>query len=238
MGGLGSLVFIVDSTRSPGRPPPPTGAPAERLVEAARSGDRRAFGELARRYRPRLFALSLHVTGSRSDADDVVQEALLRAFRRVGDFRGESQFFTWLYRITLNRALNHKRDRGRRRAVSLHDDRLLAALQVDADGDPRRACELAESYSILLAALDRLSPSLRTTVILVSIQGLSHRETAELLDTTEGTVGWRMHEARRRLQAAMEAAEPAPQRSRGSIVERLERLLDPALWAEPGLHPR
>ncbi|MGD8863039.1 MAG: sigma-70 family RNA polymerase sigma factor [Myxococcales bacterium] len=228
----------MDSTRSSSRPPPPAAVPAERLVGAARAGDRRAFGELARRYRPRLFALSLHVTGSRSDADDVVQEALLRAFRRIGDFRGESQFFTWLYRITLNRALNHKRDRGRRRAVSLHDDRLVAALQVDAEGDPRRACELAESYATLLAALDRLTPSLRTTVILVSIQGLSHRETARLLDTTEGTVGWRMHEARRRLRAAMEAAEPTARRSRGSIVERLERLLDPALWAEPDLHPR
>ncbi len=217
------------------RPEVLRGAPAEQLVEAARAGDRGAFGELVRRYRPRIFALALHITGCRSDADDVVQEAFLRAFDRIGSFRGQSQFFTWLYRIALNRALNDRRDRGRRRAVSLDDDRIKAAVAVDAAGDPRRAIDLAEDYARLLGALDALSPGLRAAVILVALQGMSHAEAAVVLDTTEGTIGWRMHEARKRLSAAVSAGgRAAKARSGRRVVDHLERLLSAAtLAADP-----
>jgi RNA polymerase sigma-70 factor (ECF subfamily) len=208
------------------RPEVLRGSPPEVLVDAARRGDRGAFDELVRRYRPRIFALALHITGCRSDADDVVQDAFLRAYHSLGAFRGQSQFFTWLYRIAVNRALNHKRDRGRRRAVSLDDDRIRAAVAVDAAGDPRRALDLAEDYALLLAALDALSPGLRAAVILVALQGMSHREAAAVLETSEGTIGWRMHEARKRLSAALaEAPRRAPRPEGQRVVRRLEQLL-------------
>jgi len=185
---------------------------AEALVEAARSGNRQAFDALVRRYRSRVFALGLHLSGSAAEADDITQDVFVQAFGRIRQFEGRSQFFTWLYRITVNRALNARRAERRRRSVGLDDDRVRAAIEVDAGGDPRLELELRESYGLLVAALDQLSPLLRTTVVLVALQGLSHREAAIVLDTTEGTVAWRMHEGRARLLKSIEALnrEPTP----------------------------
>lgn len=186
------------------------GREAEALVAAAKGGDQRAFEALYARYRPRIFALALHLTGEASDAEDVTQDAFLKAYARLESFEGRSAFFTWLYRIALHRALNLQRDRGRRRTVGLDDARVAAAVQVEACGDPQRALELQERYARLLAAFDGLSDTLRTTVVLTTLQGLSHREAAVVLGTTEGTVSWRVHEARRRLRARMDARDPTP----------------------------
>jgi RNA polymerase sigma-70 factor (ECF subfamily) len=186
---------------------------ANALVEAAKTGDARAFSLLVRRYRPRIFALALHLTGSRSDADDITQDAFLRAYRNLASFEGRSEFFTWLYRITLHRALNVKRDRKRRPTVDFEDARVEIAAQLDSGGDPRRAMELREAYQQLVAAFDRLSPVLRTTVVLTTLQGLSHKEAAVVLETTEGTIAWRVHEARAQIRRTLEsggAPSPAP----------------------------
>jgi RNA polymerase sigma-70 factor (ECF subfamily) len=192
------------------------GREAAALVRACKAGDASAFEELVRRYRPRIFALALHLTGSPSDADDITQDAFIRAYAKIHDFEGRSEFFTWLYRIALHRALNGRRDRKRRRTVGLDDPRVAAAVEVDAPGDPRRALELSESYAQLLAAFDELSPLLRTTVVLTTLQGFSHKEAAVVLDTTEGTVAWRVHEARRLLRRSIERLqrEPTPTRFR------------------------
>jgi RNA polymerase sigma-70 factor, ECF subfamily len=187
---------------------------AHELVTAAQAGDPRAFDALVRRYRPRIFALALHMTGSPSDADDIVQDAFVRAFRNLGRFEGRSEFFTWLYRIALNRALNVRRDRSRRRTQDIDDPRVDAAVQVDAGGDPHRAMELRQTYGHLVRAFDRLSPLLRTTVALTMMQGLSYPEAAVVLEATEGTIAWRIHEARKQLRAALneELAKPRPAR--------------------------
>ncbi len=192
------------------------GMEASALVEAAKSGDPAAFDALVRRYRPRIFALALHLTGSRSEADDITQDAFLRAYRNIERFEGRSEFFTWLYRIALNRALNVRRDKRRRITMSIDDPRLTFALEVDAHGDPRRAIELRETYTLLLRAFDSLSPLLRTTIALTLLQGFSYKEAAVVLDTTEGTIAWRVHEARRKMQDVMSKMlkDPTP-------VERL-----------------
>jgi RNA polymerase sigma-70 factor, ECF subfamily len=197
---------------------------ASSLVDAAKAGDARAFDELVRRYRPRIFALALHLTGRPSDADDITQDAFIKAYSRLADFEGRSEFFTWLYRIALHRALNVKRDQGRRRAVGLDDPRVTAAVAVDAEGDPRRALELQEGYAHLLGAFDRLSSVLRTTVVLTTLQGLSYKEAAVVLDTTEGTIAWRVHEARKKLRESIEhlRKEPTPI----SLFERARRIRD------------
>ena len=179
------------------------GMEASALVEAAKSGDPQAFDALVRRYRSRIFALALHLTGSRSEADDITQDAFLRAYKNIHRFEGRSEFFTWLYRIALNRALNKRRDRRRRVTLSIDDPRLTMALAVDAGADPRRKLELRETYTILLKAFDSLTPLLRTTVALTLLQGLSYKEAAVVLDTTEGTVAWRVHEARRKMKDKM-----------------------------------
>lgn len=178
---------------------------ADALVEAARQGDPRAFEGLVKRYRHRIYALALHMTGSPSDADDITQDAFVRAFRNIHRFEGRSEFFTWLYRIALNRALNVRRDQARRRTADLDDPRVVVAVAVDSGGDPGRALELRETYVCLVKAFDRLSPLLRTTVALTMMQGLSYPEAAVVLETTEGTVAWRIHEARKQMRVAIEA---------------------------------
>lgn len=197
------------------------------LVARAKAGDSAAMGELYRRFRPRIYAMVLHLTGSRSEADDITQDVFLQAYRRLGTFAGRSEFFTWLYRIGVNRALNARRDAARRRAVHLDDPRVQEAVAVDASGDPRRAAELSELYTRLVAGLDELSPALRSTVVLVALQGLSHEEAAVVLGCSPGTVGWRIHEARAKLRDALERAEP--QRSEPGVA-----LLCPAASSRGG----
>lgn len=178
-------------------------ATASALVEAAKRGDEKAFDALVRRYRKRIYALALHMTRSASEADDIAQEVFLKAYRALPQFEGRSQFFTWVYRMTVNRSINAKRDRARRGEDTIDDPRLELAVAVDARGNPGREAELRQTYSRLLRALDQLPIEMRTTVILVSLQGMSHGEAGVIQKVSEGTIAWRMHEARRRLHDAM-----------------------------------
>jgi RNA polymerase sigma-70 factor, ECF subfamily len=181
------------------------GRDADRLVAAARAGNPQAFDALVRRFRPRIYALALHLSGSASDADDITQDVFVNAYRHIAHFQGRSHFFTWLYRITMNRALNAERQRGRRSGVPLDDVRVEVALRVDAPTDPRLALELRETYAALLHALDELSPALKSAVVLTALQGLSYEEAAVVLGTSAAALAVRMHEARRQLRAALEA---------------------------------
>lgn len=178
-------------------------ATATALVAAAKAGDQRAFDALVVRYRKRIFALALHITGSASEADDIAQDVFLKAYKALPQFEGRSQFFTWVYRMAVNRSLNVRRDRARRGEDTLDDPRLELAVAVDARSNPGREAELRQSYARLLRALDSLPIDMRTTVILVSMQGMSHGEVAVIQNLSEGTIAWRMHEARRRLHEAM-----------------------------------
>ncbi|MBW2405147.1 MAG: RNA polymerase sigma factor, partial [Deltaproteobacteria bacterium] len=165
-----------------------------------------------------------------SDADDITQDAFLKAYHKLPEFEGRSEFFTWIYRITLHRALNAKRDRKRMRIVPLDDPRLLAAVAVDSHGNPERAAQLRDRYRALLEAFDQLSSLLQTTVVLTTLQGLSYKEAAVVLETTEGTVAWRIHEARRKMRDYLADLDAGRARTRrrpmsDSAVFRLEKAL-------------
>ncbi|NOQ84659.1 MAG: sigma-70 family RNA polymerase sigma factor [Myxococcales bacterium] len=206
------------------------GAEAAELVARAKAGDTGAFDELVRKYRPRVYSLALTLTGQASDADDITQDAFLKAYRKLPEFEGRSEFFTWIYRITLHRALNAKRDRKRRRIVPLDDPRLLAAVAVDSHGNPERAAQLRDRYRALLEAFDQLSSLLQTTVVLTTLQGLSYKEAAVVLETTEGTIAWRIHEARRKMRDYLAGLDAGRARTRrrpmsDSAVFRLEKAL-------------
>ena len=165
-------------------------ATAALLVARAKAGEPRAFDTLVRRYRKRIFALALHLSGSESDADDIVQDVFLRAFRALDQFEGRSEFFTWVYRLTVNRALDARRTHARRSESSIDDadPRIERAVQVDAEGDPRRAAELRQTYARVLHALDALPTEIRTTVVLVTLQGLSNGEAAIVQGCARGTI--------------------------------------------------
>ena len=206
------------------------GAEAAELVARAKAGDPTAFNELVRKYRPRVYSLALHLTGQASDADDITQDAFLKAYHKLPEFEGRSEFFTWIYRITLHRALNAKRDRKRRHTVPLDDPRLLAAIAVDSHGDPERAVQLRDRYRALLEAFDQLSSLLQTTVVLTTLQGLSYKEAAVVLETTEGTIAWRIHEARRKMRGYLDGLEAGQVRAKrrpmsDSAVFQLEKAL-------------
>jgi RNA polymerase sigma-70 factor, ECF subfamily len=197
-------------------------ATATALVAAAKAGDPRAFDALVARYRKRIFALALHITGSASEADDIAQDVFLKAYRALAEFEGRSQFFTWLYRMAVNRSLNVRRDRARRGEDTAGDPRLELAIAVDAGSDPARVAELRQRYARLLRALDGLPLDMRTTVILVSLQGLAYGEVAVVQKVSEGTIAWRMHEARRRLHEAM---QPERRGRRRELSAELARTL-------------
>lgn len=175
-------------------------------LEKAKSGDREAFGELVRMHHRRMWKVALHLLGSTSEADDVVQETFLRAFRAIDRFDGKSELSTWLYRITVNLSLNALRARKRAAAVDIGDPRLGAALR-SGQQDPADDAESRQATLRLLEALDKLSLTLRTTVVLVALEGLSHRQVGEVLGCAEGTVAWRIHEARRLLKEQLSAPE-------------------------------
>jgi RNA polymerase sigma-70 factor (ECF subfamily) len=198
-------------------------ATATVLVEAAKAGDQRAFEALVKRYRKRIYALALHMTRSAHEADDIAQEVFLKAYRALPQFEGRSQFFTWVYRMAVNRSLNSRRDRQRRGEDTIDDPRLELAIAVDARGNPGREAELRQTYARLLRALDQLPIDMRTTVILVSLQGMSHGEAGVIQKVSEGTIAWRMHEARRRLHEAM--VPEKIRRNRGDLSEELSRVL-------------
>ncbi len=210
---------------------------AHELVEAARRGDPLAFEALVKRYRHRIFALALHMTGSPSDADDITQDAFVRAYKNIQRFEGRSEFFTWLYRIALNRALNVRRDRTRRRTADLDDPRVTVAIAVDSNGDPHRALELRQTYTYLVRAFDRLSPLLKTTIALTMMQGLSYPEAAVVLETTEGTIAWRIHEARKQMRNALDGMFKDPTPLRAADIVRARKAAAAARESVPEASP-
>lgn len=167
--------------------------PDEALASAAAGGDRDAFAALLERHYERIFGLAFRLTGTRAEAEDLTQDICLALPAKLGSWRGEARFTTWLYRVTVNAA--HDR---RRRAAS-------RAKAADGWGDwevNRRAgiAEAAAAQDWLTATMARLSPELRDTVALTLGEDLSQRDAAEVLGISEGTVAWRMSEVKKRLR--------------------------------------
>ena len=176
----------------------PAGATDEELVEAARHGDRRSFGELVRRTHGDTYTLARRLVSDDDDASDVVQDAYLRAYRSIGRFRGDAQFSTWLYRITANCASTHLGRRRRHRHDELDEDADLADDR--PDHDPEAAASTAALRSRLDEAVAALPTRLRAVVVLRDVYDLSHAEIAEQLDISESAAKVRLHRARRRLR--------------------------------------
>ena len=164
------------------------------LVAAARDGDRNAFTALLERHYDRIHGLAWQLTGSRSDADDIAQDVCCTLVEKIGGYRGEASFTTWLYGITLNACRDLRR---RRRSFGAFTDRLSVLVGLAAPPDGR---DIHDSIW-LNSAIARLKPNLRDTAVLVAGQQLTHAEAAEILGIAEATVAWRMHEVRRILSA-------------------------------------
>jgi RNA polymerase sigma-70 factor (ECF subfamily) len=183
------------------------------LVEAAKGGDSEAFGAFVRRHQRRVFRLAVHMLHNTAEAEDVAQEAFVRAYGALDRFDGRSEPFTWLYRITVNLSLNAIRSRKTRRpGATMDDPRIEAALIERRPGlaDPARQATDRELALALCDGVDALSDTLRTTLVLVAVDGLSHAEVSQVLGCPEGTVAWRVHEARRKLREFLSERGHAP----------------------------
>lgn len=175
------------------------------LVHAAKNGDVSAFEQLVGRYDRKLLRIAQHVTHNREDAQDAVQEAFLKAFQHLAQFREDSQFSTWLIRITVNQSLMKLRKQRSVREVSLDEDfqtdgDILPIEVADWAPNPEERYRTSELRDILAKMLEDLQPILRTVFVLRDIEGLSIVETAEVLDLTHTAVKARLWRARLQLR--------------------------------------
>jgi RNA polymerase sigma-70 factor (ECF subfamily) len=176
------------------------------LVRRARLGDMSAYDTLVKRYQERIYATLYHMTSNHEDANDLAQEAFIKAYQALGSFKGGSSFYTWVYRIAVNKTINFLKQRKNRVQISLndldfnaeHDPDLVALV---SDKTPRRDLGLAELQEKLNAAMQKLSEHHRLVVTLHDVQGLSHEEIAAIMDCNIGTVRSRLFYARQQLQA-------------------------------------
>ena len=176
------------------------------LIDLAVHGDRNAFTALVEMNQERLFASMIQVTGSPEEAEEVVQEAFIRAFLKLDTFQRNSQFFTWLYRIAFNSALTRKR-RNRAR-VSLDHWRENNGLEVTDTADAVDEPMLRqERVNLVRAAIQILSEDHRTILVLREMQERSYEDIAEILEISIGTVRSRLSRARNQLKVTLEAME-------------------------------
>ena len=183
------------------------------LVDRAREGDEAAFGQLVRRHQQRIVRLAVHLLRDRAAAEDVMQETFIRAYRALARFDGRSEPYTWLYRIAVNLSLNALRSRKAHKTSTQADDPRLDAVvseQRASDNPPEDAAR-RQLYEVLTQGIDSLSETLRATLILVCIDGRSHEEASAILGAPEGTIAWRVHEARRKLKEFMAERGFAPE---------------------------
>ena len=176
------------------------------LIDRALAGDRSAFAELVRQNQDRLFASMMQVTGSPEEAEEVAQEAFIRAFIKLDTFQRNSQFFTWIYRIAFNSALTRRRKKKAR--VSLDQIREDNGLEVAGNSDGVDEPLLRdERISLVRRAIDTLTEEHRRILVLREMDEFAYEEIAEILEISIGTVRSRLSRARRQLKLAIEAIE-------------------------------
>jgi RNA polymerase sigma-70 factor (ECF subfamily) len=175
------------------------------LIAQARAGDTAAFSRLITRYEGKIFRLAMNITQNREDAEDVLQEAFIKAYQHLDQFQGNSRFYTWAVRIAVNQALMKLRKRRNDRSVSL-DEQIdtgedMVAREIAAwDPDPEEQFEREELSGILTEAIDTLEPIYKTVFTLRDVDGLSTEETAEALDLSIPAVKSRLLRARLQLR--------------------------------------
>ena len=187
-----------------------TGAevPEDVLVHRARRGDLKSYDELVKRYQERIYATIYHMTSNHEDANDLAQDSFIKAFQALGSFKGGSSFYTWLYRIAVNKTINFLKQRKNRMHMSLndldfnaeHDPDLMALI---SHKTPRRDAGLNELQEKLNAALMKLSEPHRLVGVLHDVQGQSHEEIAKVMECNIGTVRSRLFYARQQLQSEL-----------------------------------
>jgi len=174
------------------------------LIEATLAGNPQAFEGLVHRYQQRLLAAMLAVCGSVQEAEDVVQETFLQAFCKLDSFRGDSRFYTWLYRIAFNLSVNRRR----KKRPSLSTEQAGGSQGWEAEDQspgPEACLQTVERREQLLAAIARLGPEYRQVLVLRELEGFCYETISEVLSLPIGTVRSRLHRARQQLREDLQA---------------------------------
>jgi len=176
------------------------------LVEQCRKGDMQAFGSLVAKYQDRVFNAILRMCGDTHDAEELAQEAFLKALERMASFRGQSGFYTWLFRIAVNLTISQRRHERRLRFQSLsggpdgfdpaQGDGLTVAAAGRREPGPEAAAMAADESRRVLQALDELDDDFRVVVVLRDVEDMDYAEIANVLEVPVGTVKSRLHRAR------------------------------------------
>src|SRR5687768_8092600 len=175
------------------------------LVESARKGDRDAFRTLFERYHRRAYALAFGVLRHQDDALDVVQDAFIKAHKYLDKFEGNSSFYTWLYRIVMNLAIDHLRKHRRVKPVELDESRMEDGAEEGLvprilGSNPGRALQDKEIRTRIDRALEELSENHRAVLVMRELEGLSYEEMAQVMDCSKGTIMSRLFHARKNMQ--------------------------------------
>ena len=185
-------------------------AAVDKLVVKAKKGDRAAFKELVELYQGRAYAIAFNLLRSKEDAEDVIQEAFVKAYLNLKDFRGESAFYTWFYRIVYRMAIDLVRHKKRRGGVALEldEDRCESGVVEVSNGYgvaamPERMVSGKEELVKLAEALGQLTEEHRAIILLREVHGLSYSEISESVGITKGTVMSRLFYARKKIQEIM-----------------------------------
>ncbi len=185
------------------------------LVEKVKQGQTEAYGELVRRYQDRVFNACWRICGHLEDARDLTQEAFLKALEGLANFRQQSGFYTWIFRVAVNLSLSHRRNIHRRRMVSLdagsagvgiQAEDLAKRVQDESDNYPTSGLGDAELHAAVARALQGLPEDQRAVIVLRDIEGFDYQEIAAILQVPRGTVKSRLFRARIALQQAIDPA--------------------------------
>jgi RNA polymerase sigma-70 factor (ECF subfamily) len=178
------------------------------LVHRSQAGDTSAYEELVRRYYGKIYGLVYSMTSSREDAEDLVQEVFVKAWKALGHFREQSGFYTWIYRIALNRTINFRKKRTRRQTINFDefDPDIKTAesyREFSSKGSVLRKMSLGESQEKMNKAMLKLSEKHRAVVTMHDVQGMPHADIAKVMRCSEGTVRSRLFYAHKQLQAEL-----------------------------------
>ena len=181
----------------------------QRLIAECLQGNTAAFGVLVRCYQDRLYNSVYRLVDNAEDAQDVVQEAFLNAYQSLDSFKGDSLFFTWLYRIAVNTAISLKRKRRVmvRMDGGVNGEQTIDPLDPSVESQPGYALEQAEQGRRIREALNRLSPEHRAVLVMKDMEGQKYETMAEVLQVPIGTIRSRLHRARLELRELLEKSE-------------------------------
>jgi RNA polymerase sigma-70 factor, ECF subfamily len=178
------------------------------LVRESRRGDKEAFRELVERYQRRIVSVAVGMVRNRDDALELTQETFVKAFENLEKFKGESSFYTWLYRIVVNLAIDYRRRDRRQATVSLADrpgggEDIEATLPSQISSDPYHQTRAKEIGERVAKAIDELTPDHKAVILLREVEGLSYEDISRVMQCSKGTVMSRLHYARKKLQSKL-----------------------------------